>query len=349
MFLNTEETYKMLQPFNMKEELNMNTKIIRENHKEELYGTVRDVLDVLHRYAIKFPGVCYLAKKQIAELLNVSTRTIVRACNKLVDLGIIVQYETKRHRGDKRQSTNAIVFLTQTKLNEKLVIAPNVIPECHTKEAPKNAPEKELKNTDNTITEMRNKELQERARKDSLLSKVPSALKGIGMFSSKVKDIYELNGTIFRAKNKVSKTVRIEDHENLFRKTIANVFEYWKRKVEEGNKDYNVFALMYKAIRDLTEKIVDGTAYTTPVAAEDKVINGITQATIDAATDVFERQRLINKRKRGQQPTRRTEMTPKWLDDNKRQWEEEAAQAANDTDYDLEAERQRVLVKLGLA
>lgn len=137
-FLNTEETYKMLQPFLTKEELNANTKAIRQNFKDELYGAVREVLDVLHRYAVKYSGVCYLSKSEIAKRIDVSTRTVVRACNKLSDLGIIVQYETKRHRGDRRQSTNAIVFLTQVNMRNYL----DVIPECHTEKAPLDTPKK---------------------------------------------------------------------------------------------------------------------------------------------------------------------------------------------------------------
>lgn len=149
-FLNTEDTYRMLQPFASKEELNANTKAIRHNFKEELYGTVREVLDVLHRYAVKFCGVCYLSKSEIAKMLEVSTRTIVRACNKLVALGVIQQYETKRHRGDRRQSTNAIVFVTQVNMRTFL----DVIPECHTEKAPLDTPKlKDLKDNNTYATQ----------------------------------------------------------------------------------------------------------------------------------------------------------------------------------------------------
>lgn len=125
--LNTETTYLSLQPFGNVEELNKNTVLIREQFADQLTPSTLAVLDVLHRYACKFPGVCYLSKSKIAEMVGVTRRTVIRACNLLETLGIIKQHELKRHNGDKRQSSNAIVFIAVEK--------ENVTPECHTKEA----------------------------------------------------------------------------------------------------------------------------------------------------------------------------------------------------------------------
>ncbi|MFD1205696.1 helix-turn-helix domain-containing protein, partial [Sporosarcina contaminans] len=98
--LNTETTYMSLQPFSSVDELNANTVAIREQFADQLTPSTREVLDVLHRYSCKFPGVCYLSKNKIAEMVGVSRRTVIRACKQLEDLGVIVQHELKRHNGD---------------------------------------------------------------------------------------------------------------------------------------------------------------------------------------------------------------------------------------------------------
>ncbi|MBO1910740.1 helix-turn-helix domain-containing protein, partial [Microvirga sp. 3-52] len=126
--LNTIDTYKLLQPFAHIDELNKNTIHVRELYADQLTPSTKEVLDVLHRYSCKYPGVCYLSKNKIAEMVGVSRRTVIRACNQLETLGIISQHELKRHNGDKRQSSNAIVFVAVEKEDDNN----NVTPECHT-------------------------------------------------------------------------------------------------------------------------------------------------------------------------------------------------------------------------
>lgn len=143
--LNTESTYKLLQPFGTIEQLNANTRAIRQQYAKELPLATRQVLDVLHRYAAKYYGVCFLSKSKIAEMIGISKRTVIRACQRLESLGIVVQYELYRHNGDKRQSSNAIVFLTQisaraTFVNDNGQESDNrqqsdVTPVCHSVEA----------------------------------------------------------------------------------------------------------------------------------------------------------------------------------------------------------------------
>lgn len=156
--LNTAENFEMLQPFATIDQENANIIAIREQYSDVLTPATKQVLDVIHRYASKFFGVCYLAKTTIAKMLGVSRRTVIRACQQLESLGIIVQYETKRHKGDKRRSSNAIVFLTQISAREAFVeesvtvsdnlhnqsdntsrqksdVTPNVTTECHSVDA----------------------------------------------------------------------------------------------------------------------------------------------------------------------------------------------------------------------
>src|SRR5699024_1239850 len=71
----------------------------------------RNILDAISRYSCKYAGICYLSKQKIAEDAGYkSRRTAIRACNRMEALGIIEQHETKRVKGDRRQSVNVIVI-----------------------------------------------------------------------------------------------------------------------------------------------------------------------------------------------------------------------------------------------
>lgn len=109
MLLANEATYRKLSTFQSVEELNEAMKVHKSNHK--LSDTEREVLDLISRYSCRYPGVCYLSKNKIGEAVGRVRRTIIRVCNRLEELGIIKQYETKRDGGDRRQSTNVIVIL----------------------------------------------------------------------------------------------------------------------------------------------------------------------------------------------------------------------------------------------
>lgn len=134
--LNTPQTYQSLQPFFTINELNTNTKLIRERYAKDLTRSTYRVLDVLHRYSSKYYGVSYRSKSKIAAELGITRRTVINACNRLESLGIIKQHELKRHNGDKRQSSNAITFIPIESITpaekEKFT------PEIHTKETPLN-------------------------------------------------------------------------------------------------------------------------------------------------------------------------------------------------------------------
>ncbi|MDW0112189.1 helix-turn-helix domain-containing protein [Sporosarcina saromensis] len=142
--LNTESTYKTLQPFKSIEDHNANIAAIREQFNDQLTKSEKEVLDVLSRYSAKYFGLSYLSKSKIAEMIGISRRTVIRACLKFEQLGFIKQYKLKRAKGDKRQSTNAIVFV-------------DVTPQCHTElshqEALPKAPEKTNRLKDNTYPE----------------------------------------------------------------------------------------------------------------------------------------------------------------------------------------------------
>lgn len=248
--LNTESTYKMLAPFTSIEQLNANTKAIRQQFGKQLTRATREVLDVLHRYASKYYGLCYLSKSKIADMLGISRRTVIRACDLLESLGVIVQYELMRHNGDKRQSSNAIVFLSQIAAREAFgqvgdVVSDNmhVTPECHAIDALSDTPQKDLNNTYDT---------GERAAliKNGLVSKLPKTLKYALAPFFDAEELYEMVGVVYKAKASVDRDIQIEDHEDTFRETILSVVNAFKR-----GKTKSFPAVLYRAIQATTQSI----------------------------------------------------------------------------------------------
>lgn len=202
--LNTSETYSALQPFQSIEELNANTSEIRTQFADQLTPSTYAVLDVLHRYASKYYGVSYRSKSKIALELGISRRTVVRACNTLESLGVIEQHALKRHNGDKRQSSNAIVFVDA------------VTPECHTVDAPNNAP-KDLSTTyvtdapadknDNSAV----KEIEKKDDRELLKDSLPSGwYEEAVAYTTDYTDLYRITGELFKAK--VNTSIRVETY-----------------------------------------------------------------------------------------------------------------------------------------
>lgn len=251
--LNTESTYKMLAPFTSIEQLNANTKAIRQQFGKQLTKATREVLDVLHRYASKYYGLCYLSKSKIADMLGISRRTVIRACDLLESLGIIVQYELMRHKGDKRQSSNAIVFLSQISAREAIgqageVVSDNmraqhVTPECHAIDALSDTPQKDLNNTYDT---------GERAAliKNGLVSKLPKTLKYALAPFFDAEELYEMVGVVYKAKASVDRDIQIEDYEKEYYDTILKVTSSYKL-----GKVRDFAAVLYAAIKKLTRNI----------------------------------------------------------------------------------------------
>lgn len=108
MLVSHEATYHSLSPFESVEAMDEATKHHRNAHK--LSQTELDVLDVLSKHSCVYVGVSYLCKRSIGLLVGNSKRTVVRACNRLEDLGIIQQHGMNRFTGDRKQTSNAVVI-----------------------------------------------------------------------------------------------------------------------------------------------------------------------------------------------------------------------------------------------
>lgn len=94
----------------------------------ELTNTEKTVLVTLSHYSCIYPGVSFLRKRKIGELVGKSRRTIIRVCNRLETLGIIRQYSLKREN-DLLQTVNAIVILptdndTEPQITQHVTPAP---------------------------------------------------------------------------------------------------------------------------------------------------------------------------------------------------------------------------------
>lgn len=261
--LNTVDTYLSLQPFKNVEQLNKNTVAIREMYSDQMTLSTKKVLDVLHRYAVKYPGVCYLSKNKIAEMVGVSRRTVIRSCKQLEEFGVIVQHELKRRNGDRRQSSNAIVFVSVEPVEntEDTTMSHHV---SHPDTLSKT--QKDLNNTLDTGKQDFDKKdavkesLEDQKKKDSstiqeevkrgLRDKMPSYIYDTLAPYFNLEDLYQAYGALIRGKAYVDKTIMFETHEGLFRDAILSVINAYKRGVVR-----NIFAVMYAAARDTSAQI----------------------------------------------------------------------------------------------
>jgi len=77
------------QTFQSKNELNDAVNEHLTRHKYDLTDTDRDILQMISRYAVKYPGVAHLKADTIAQTIDKSKRTVQRSIRKLERLGII--------------------------------------------------------------------------------------------------------------------------------------------------------------------------------------------------------------------------------------------------------------------
>ncbi|MBW3492465.1 cytosolic protein [Bacillus sp. FDAARGOS_1420] len=109
-----EESYHNLSTFTDVKELN---KVVR-TYSDVITTSVKRVdvqarlitlLDILKRHSCKYVGVSFLCKNSIADIMDVSYKTVQRLMKKLVDLDMINQIAMKRKK-DMRQTSNAIII-----------------------------------------------------------------------------------------------------------------------------------------------------------------------------------------------------------------------------------------------
>ncbi|WP_424237235.1 helix-turn-helix domain-containing protein [Bhargavaea ginsengi] len=242
MRLCIERTFEDLQPFESIEELNRNLSAMRSSEAfRSLTATAKRVFGVLARYSAKYPGVSYRTKNNIADELGVSRRTVIRACRQLEDAGFIVQHALKRATGDRRRTSNAIVFRPYT--------AP-VTTECHSKKP--SIKRNSIKFTNDTEKPQKpRKERKQAIIKDGLAAHLPDVLRhALAPFYNDAESLYKAVGIVYRAKASISRELRIESHEPAYREAITGVMSAYKRK-----KVRNLDAVLYAAIQRTTKAL----------------------------------------------------------------------------------------------
>lgn len=261
--INTDAQRAAIAPFETIEQLNANTTAIREQWSEFMTSTEKAVLDVIHRYASKFYGVCYLSKSSIAEMVGISRRQVIRICNRFEERAMIVQYGTDRKAGGG-QTSNTIVFLTQINARAAFVdseitsvgtadVTPDVTGLDALEEAPKEL--KDLKITRDTeagacANDLAVKQIQKPLLKDGLVAKLPTVLRHALAPFFDADELYEMAGIVFKAKASVDKSIELESHEAEYREAILSVANAYKR-----GQVRSFGGVLYRAIERVTDAI----------------------------------------------------------------------------------------------
>ncbi|MGA3598606.1 MarR family transcriptional regulator [Lysinibacillus agricola] len=234
--LNTKSTYQSLQSFSTIGEMNAAVKYYKDQYKSQLTKSTYAVLDFISQWACKFIGVCYLSQKKIAEELNISYKTVQRSIAVLVDLNVIKKYDSKRHNGDKRRSTNILVIQNSS----------HVQTECPNKETLLNT--QNINNTNDTVIATQQVD-KETLIKHGLKTKLPQPLQFLSAFFDH-DDLYQIVGTIYKAKAATDRNIQIEEHEQEYRESILSVINAYKR-----DKAKSLHGLLFYSIKAVTRSI----------------------------------------------------------------------------------------------
>lgn len=349
--------------FKSSEEMDKHFNLFRKKHRYELTETDNKVLFVLNGFAFKFPGACKVTPEKVATAAGVSVASVKRAISKATKLGLIKRIP-QRKDGGRRQGVTVYQFQ-----RFELELEPQTLSDRENDEKPCESkiqagkikveslilllPSfKDLKDTKTTKAPEKSEAL-----KNGLLSKLPSVFtKAISPFMSSADDIHRLVGAIFNGKKSIDKSVRVEQHEDLYYKAIVSVFESQKR-AERKEKTFNVFAVMFKAIADVTKLIASGNAYKRP----ETQVNGqaikvskepIPQFMIDNEQDEARKNELLAMKEQQENLIdRNKEQLPDWYgaykQDQQTKYNQAPVVSNNEEDKDFFARKQaEILAKL---
>ncbi|ANS45873.1 cytosolic protein [Bacillus thuringiensis] len=110
----SKESFRNLSAFTTVEELNKTVRTYRDTirmsiKRTDVQSKLITLLEILKRHSCKYVGVSFLCKNSIAQMMEVSYKTVQRLMKKLVDLGMIKQVAMKRKK-DMLQTSNAIII-----------------------------------------------------------------------------------------------------------------------------------------------------------------------------------------------------------------------------------------------
>ncbi|WP_018782691.1 hypothetical protein [Bacillus sp. 95MFCvi2.1] len=110
----SKESFHNLSTFIEVEELNQTVRAYRDTIRISIKRTdvqtkLITLLEILKRHSCKYVGVSFLCKNSIADMMEISYKTVQRLMKKLVNLGMIRQVSMKRKK-DMLQTANAIII-----------------------------------------------------------------------------------------------------------------------------------------------------------------------------------------------------------------------------------------------
>lgn len=104
----SNEALANLANHNDKNDVNATHAYHRDRLRDELNQTDFNVLFLISKHSLKYPGVSFMAKSTMADKLECSPRTVQRSISKLAELGAIEVFSARRRGGDKRQTANVL-------------------------------------------------------------------------------------------------------------------------------------------------------------------------------------------------------------------------------------------------
>ncbi|ANN34865.1 cytosolic protein [Bacillus thuringiensis serovar coreanensis] len=110
----TKESFHNLSSFKDVEELNKTVRTYRDTirmsiKRTDVQSKLIALLEILKRHSCKYAGVSFLCKNSIADMMEVSYKTVQRLMKKLVDLEMVKQVAMKRTK-DMLQTSNAVII-----------------------------------------------------------------------------------------------------------------------------------------------------------------------------------------------------------------------------------------------
>lgn len=237
------------QTFENKQQLNEAVSDHLSSHTYDLNDTARDVLLMLARYAVKYPGVAHLKTATIAGTIGKTGRTIRRAITKLIEEGIIEKLPFMRTVSGG-YGANIYRILPSG-------VQSNMSSREHTAEPCESKPET-VENVNEPISSfnLNNKyildtsisvnEIIKRGLKHAIPTPIYDAL--APFFDGQT--LYDTYGILLRAKASIDRSITLETHGQAYVDAFMNVVRLYKAgKVRKLN------GLLYSAWQSVTATI----------------------------------------------------------------------------------------------
>jgi DNA-binding Lrp family transcriptional regulator len=232
------------QTFDSVTEMNEHVQKHYNGNYSELNNTDRAVLSLISRYACKYAGVAHLKVETIAKSLSKSDATVRRSIRKLVNLGVIEKVTFIR-RVKKGYGANILRILpfndqsTMTTRSDTKNPTPASVPSAKM--------EKETFTSNKLIQDTYD---TEDSIKNGLLTKLPARIGRVLSAFFDMNTMHYVYGIMLRAKARIDRTIKFEDHEDDYINAILSVLNAYKR-----GRVKNLYAVLYTAVVRVTKNI----------------------------------------------------------------------------------------------